>query len=77
MLGGLAEAQPRVDKQVLHLDPVLHRPRDALGKEGVDLRHDVLVDGRRLHGLGLAQHVHEDHRAVRVADDGHHLGIHA
>ena len=58
-------------------EPLVHRPVEPLHEEGVHLLDHVLVDRVVLHGLGLAQHVHEDHRAAGVADHGHHLRVHA
>ncbi len=66
MLDGLAEADPRVQPDLLPPDAGgdgRFRPR---GEEGGHLGDHVLVMGRRLHGAGFALHVHQHHAAAQA-----------
>lgn len=47
----------------------------STGEEVPDLAHHVLVARVLLHALRLAQHVHEDHRAIPLSYQARHLRI--
>ena len=71
VLQRLAEADSRVHE---HVDAAPPASRHPLGQVVADLRHDVLVARRVLHGPGLAPHVHrDDRRAVTGRDLQHGL----
>ncbi len=57
------------------LTPACDGVLGPLGEEIPDLAHHVLVVGLLLHGLRLALHVHQDHRALRLPYHGGHAGV--
>lgn len=68
----LPEADPRVDQDPLGGDPRINGRVDALGKEGADVLHHVVVGRVLLHRLRTPLHVHQRDEAVRLRDDlGH------
>jgi hypothetical protein len=62
MLKALAEAESRIDGEVIARNAGCHAGFDPFGQEIPDLDHDILVAGVLLHGTRLTLHVHHADR---------------
>lgn len=75
MLGGLGEAEPRVDDDAVGGHPRAERVVDALGQFGPDVGDHVAVDGQLAHGTRVPAPVHEHPRAAGVTHDPGHVRV--
>jgi hypothetical protein len=71
----LGEAKTRVDGDAVAGDAGGFGLCHALGQFRAHLRHDVRVGGVLHHGLRRAAHVHQDHRAGMVCQQGRRCGV--
>ncbi len=75
MLERLAEPDPRIDAELLDVDPRSHGGLDALAEEAAHLGDDVVVRRVVLHGLRLALHVHQHHAGAGLDDRREHRRV--
>ena len=75
LVGRLAEADPRVEADVLLRDPRRDRDREPLLEEAGDLADDVVVARLDLHRARLPLHVHQADVRARVGDHAGELRI--
>ena len=71
----LAEADPRVEADVVLGNPCRDRDREPLLEKAGDLLHNVVVTRRDLHRARLPLHVHQANVRARVGDRTRELGI--
>ncbi len=75
VLGGLAEADARVEADPALVDSRRDGEREPLLEEPLHVGDDVVVHRIRLHRPRLALHVHQADVAASVRDDARELGV--
>jgi hypothetical protein len=73
--GGFAEANAGVQEDSARVDARKNGLVPSVEKKRRDLGGDVPITGGKLHGLGVALHVHEHDGQTAAGDEGKHFAI--
>ena len=75
MICGLAKTDAGIDADAIVRNPCGLEHAGLTHKIGGHLGDHIVVAGLRLHGLGLAQHVHHNEARLAAGRHVHHIGV--